>query len=187
VVSVNPSGKTTIVVLEGQVATMARLPGGKEAETSLVSAGESQSIFKNGKATKVTKAPPGLLKSVSVRTSNPSNSLMANGLSKKVVFNKVQKLTFAALVRNAGNGKGMKAKVLKLANNIALFDAKALSKKFENIKGQNSIKFALKDSGKSNAKANAKTNAKANAMDNAKANARQVAQENGRGNGRGRP
>jgi hypothetical protein len=176
VVLVNPSGKTTFLVLEGQIETMARLPGGKEAEMSLVSAGESQSIFKNGKATKVKNTPPGLLKSVSVRTSNPSNILSVNGLSKRGVRGMVQKLVLAKKVGNGkgmkpevlkaqGFNKGIKAKVLKMANNSALFDANALSKRFEKIRGERSSKLAPNNAAKSNAKANA----------------RQVAQERGNG------
>lgn len=206
VVSVDENGKTTFLVLEGQIETKPFIPSGGQGKTFLVSAGESHSVSKNGKATRVMKAPPGLLKSANAKTSKPTNTFKQTGLSKKMARSQTQKLTSVMKAKNSNstktgkNNKSMKAKVLKLANHTALFDAKTLDKKFEKIRGEKSSMLAPRDPGKSNAKgnakgnakanaksnakANAKSNAKANAKSNAKSNAKQVAQEKGKGKGK---
>ena len=183
VVTVEPNGKTTFLVLEGQIETKAIVANGK-ALTFLVSAGEIHSVSKNnGKADLVKKTPPGLLKKVRVKTSPPGHTLGNRGFSKKMARNNVQKL---ALVKKANNSKGMKkankdkvmkAKVLKTAHKTALFNVKTLDKRFEKIRGEKSSKSISDKSGNSNAKSNAKDNAKSNAKDNAKSNAKASAKE----------
>jgi hypothetical protein len=201
VVDVAPDGKTNFLVLEGQIETKAMLPGRQRIKPFLVSAGQSQSVSKKGKATEVEKASPKALRSAKIKTSNPKNTSKRNGLSKKVIRKKIQKLTLVKkdkgikgkVIKAKVLNKGMKAKVLKIANNRALVDVKALGKRIEKIKVEKSSKLMPNDSakanGKANAKSNAKANAKANAKGNAKANARAVARQvvlektRGKGNG----
>ena len=193
VVDVAPDGKTTFLVLEGQIETKPFVPGAKETRFSYISAGESQSVSKNGVATGVTKAPPGLLRAAAVKTAPPGLTMANKGLSKKMVRGKVQKLALANKVK-MGKGakakvlkvkvlkKGIKAKVLKMANNSALFDAKTLGKRFKKIRGNKTSKLIPNGSGKFDAKANAQANARANAKANAQANARANAKANAQAN-----
>jgi hypothetical protein len=199
VVSVDPDGKTTFLVLEGQIETKPLVPGVSETKISLISAGESQDVSKNGIAAEVKQATPGLLRAYVAKTSKPGLTMVNNVWPSHVALKKVQRLAFMQGKMNKGVkkaklDKGMKSRVLKLANNNALYDAKALGKRFEKTIGAKSKKLMPQDSGKANAKANAKSNAKANAKSNAKANAKsnakqaakQVAQENGKGKAKGK-
>jgi FecR protein len=195
VVDVAPDGKTNFLVLEGQIETKSMLPGRDRAKTYYVSAGENQIVSKSGNAAQVKKASPALLRSVEKKTSKPKEIFKQRGLSKKIVRKKIQRL---ALAHKTGNGKKrkariikvkvlnkrMKAKVLKMANHAALFEAKALGKRFEKIRVENSSKFTLMNPEKANTRGNAKVNAKDNAKHNAKINARANAKRNAKVNAR---
>ena len=194
VVDVDPDGKTTFLVVEGEIETQALLPSADEARIFIVAAGESHSVSKNGKATKVRRAPPGLLKSALVKTSNPSNILKANGISRNAILNRVQRMAMVNKanmgrgIKKAGNNRGMKAKVLQLANNKAL---KVLDKKIESA--ENSSQSTSQDSGAADVKdyvigdvkdniieivkADVLDTVKGNLLDTVKGNTKQVIQE----------
>ena len=163
VVDVAPDGKTNFLVLEGQIETKAMRPGRERVKSYYISAGENQSVSKNGDETQVTKAPPALIRAFEIKTSNPKKTIKQKGLSKKAVHKKIQKLTLAnkvkrdkgikgKVIKAKALNKGMKDKVLKIANNRALVDVKALGKKFEIIRMENSSKLMPNNSDEANAK-----------------------------------
>lgn len=195
VVDVAPNGKTTFLVLEGQIETKPMVPGAEKIAMSYISAGESQDVSKNGIAAEVKQATPGLLRAYVAKTSKPGLTMVKNGLPSHVALKKVQRLAFVNGKTNKGVKKakldeGIKSRVLQLANNNAIYDAQARGKTFEKIINEKLSESMLMDSGMSNAQ----ENAKANAMANAKANTRQavkqaaklVAQENGIGSAKGK-
>ena len=213
VVDVAPNGKTTFLVLEGQIETKPFVPGKQEARVALISAGESQTVSKNAKAAEVQKASTGLIKAVVAKTSPPGLTMTNKGLSRKMVQNRVKRQGFTQKAGKGDNAKatalkakmfnnGIKVKALRVANKNALSDIRVLGNRFRNIKLEkspkttpgNSVEASTKAIAQANAKAiaqanakvNAKANAKANVQANAKANARQVAQESSVANGLGR-
>ncbi|GJL77952.1 MAG: hypothetical protein NPINA01_09410 [Nitrospinaceae bacterium] len=83
-VFVNPKGKTTFVVLEGQIETWPILPNGEKGKAAFISAGEFQDISQNGAVTAVAKASPGLLNTVINKTTKPKKLTLPKGIAKEL-------------------------------------------------------------------------------------------------------
>lgn len=158
VVKVEPGGKTTFLVLEGQIETRPTLPNGKEGKVAFISAGESQDFFANGNASAVKKAPPGLMKMAKNKTTKPKNFASAKGIEKGLAKS-AAKGAGKALAKNKANGNSNGNAMNKgLAKNS--FGNTNSAKGSANAAAQKSTKFAAKSSAKLVAKRSAKSVAK---------------------------
>jgi FecR-like protein len=191
VVKVDPGGRTTFLVLEGQIETRPTLPNGKTGRVSFISAGESQGFLANGVTTGVVKAPPGLIKLAQNKTTKPKNLASAKGIAKGLAKS-AAKGVGKAIAKNNGNGKGngngvnkglAKKSVVKInpgngkgsAKNSAKFAAKGSAKSVAKGSAKNAAKNSAKLAAKSSAKSAAKDSAKSAAKDSAKSAAKDSA------------